>query len=275
VGQRLGALWVFVGACAGAAGSSAPAAGPPGTWTCKQIIDECDSMCSTGMCIQACSRQGTPEAYAQHEALIACASANYCTENTCVAARCPSELGACQGVAAQPPPPPPPPQPPPQPEKPQPEKPQPEKPQPEKPQPEKPQPEKPAVKLELATTTGEWTFGSATAIGDDKTPTGVPLPGTGDGGRLQLAGDGRFERASSTQTKKGKCITSELDYSTGAWKIRGDTVVLYEKRAVHLSRDSCDKKKKVREDDIPAKEVLLRADASGHLVLGDETYRKK
>jgi hypothetical protein len=69
--------------------------GPPGTWTCRQIIEHCDSTCGTGICLNACTNQGNPTGAQLHAALIQCAAANRCFDNNCTRALCGPQVDAC------------------------------------------------------------------------------------------------------------------------------------------------------------------------------------
>ena|SRR5688572_22813121 len=77
-----------------------PAPEGGGTLTCKEIVETCDASCSDPLCLHRCSPQGTPEARAQHDALLECGERASCTDETCMRANCPTELNACVGAEA-------------------------------------------------------------------------------------------------------------------------------------------------------------------------------
>lgn len=283
--MRILAVAVVVVGC----GSSTPQVdqpGPPGTWTCKQIVESCDSMCRTGMCLQACSNQGSQDGGALHAALIQCAAANRCYDDGCTRARCGPQVDACVSdngglppIAStngpHPPPPhderelaPPPPPPPPHDEHVE-----------QKPPPQDPPPD--ATALTVAAVTGEWSYGSKTAIGAPDPKTGGRKPGTGSGGTLRLTSDGRFERATNVEAMAGKCKTSDFHYAVGAWKLDGTTLVLSVKQAVVSARNSCDKSKNSDREDVAKDEhrAIRMPDAKELAVTDDagelQSYRKK
>jgi hypothetical protein len=72
-----------------------------GPMTCKQLVEDCDSQCSDPLCIHRYSPQGTPEARAQHDALIECGERASCTDEACMRTNCPTELTACVGPEEQ------------------------------------------------------------------------------------------------------------------------------------------------------------------------------
>jgi len=74
-------------------------AAPPtgGTATCRSIVEDCDSQCTTPFCLRDCTSRGTPEAQQQHNALLDCAQRNACTDEPCIRTNCPSESAACEG----------------------------------------------------------------------------------------------------------------------------------------------------------------------------------
>ena len=258
--------------------------GPPGTWTCHQIIESCDSMCRTGLCLQACSNEGSQEGGALHAALIQCAAANRCYDEGCTRARCGAESDACLAdngglppiattSGPQPPPPPdpregPPPPPPP----------------PHEPIIEK-HDDKPPPPAEAAPTaaaiTGDWSYGAKTAIGAPDPKTGARRPGTGSGGTLRLTSDGRFERATNVEAKQGACTTEELHFAMGAWKLEGATLVLSVKQANASFRDSCHKAKDYdREDAAKDERRAIRMTDPKELEITDDagelqSYRKR
>src|SRR6185312_4799720 len=182
--------------------------GPPGTWTCHQIVESCDSMCRTGMCLQACSNQGSQEGGALHAALIQCAAANRCYDDGCTRALCGPQTDACLADNGGLPPiattsgpqPPPPhddremtaPPPPPHDDREAP-------PHDTKTETAAPPPHDDGPALTMAAVTGEWSYGAKTAVGAPDPKTGARKPGTGSGGTLRLNSDGRFERATNVE----------------------------------------------------------------------------
>jgi len=68
-----------------------------GTLTCKELVETCDASCSDPLCLHRCSPQGTPDARAQHDALLECGERASCTDEACMRASCPTELAACVG----------------------------------------------------------------------------------------------------------------------------------------------------------------------------------
>jgi hypothetical protein len=223
--------------------------GPPGTWTCKQVVESCDNTCMSGMCLNACTRQGDPEAQRLHAALLDCAARNRCYDNNCTRALCGAEVQLCvtqgQPQPAQPPEPPQPPHPmqPPLPGDRDNDRP-PQHLPPEPPHPPVADPPHPVrTAPTLAEVTGAWSFGAKTAVGAIDSKTGARKPGTGAGGVLHLEGDGRFERATAKEHSDGKCKIIDFTYAVGAWKLDGSTLVLSEKQAAASQRDSCHKTK--------------------------------
>jgi hypothetical protein len=283
-----------------ACGANSPHEGPsnpPGTWTCRQIIESCDSMCRTGMCLQACSNEGSQEGGALHAELIQCAAANRCYDDGCTRARCGPQSDACLAdngglppIAStsgpQPPPPhddreanalPPPPPPPPHDDR-------------ETVQQPPPHDDKTSDKtsdkaegpaLTVAAVTGEWSYGAKTAVGAPDPKTGARKPGTGSGGTLRLNSDGRFERATNVEAKQGACKTEDFHYAVGAWKLDGATLVLAVKQAEASFRDSCHKAKDFDREDATKDErrPIRMADPKELEVTDDagelQSYRKK
>lgn len=252
--MRLAAM-VLIVAC-GASTPPRDQPGPPGTWTCKQIVESCDSMCRTGMCLSVCSNQGSQEGGSQHAAMIQCAAANRCYDDGCTRARCPSQVDACLGdgmpvLEARGGP----------------------QSQLQPPHDQAPpfvpvetitvgphrddlpqEPPKSEIAAPTSTAlTGDWSYGAKTAIGAPDLKTGARKPGTGSGGMLHLASDGRFERAINVEATAGTCKTETLAYAVGAWKLDGATLVLSIKQASSAFRDSCHKAKDFAHDD-PAKD---------------------
>lgn len=68
-----------------------------GTATCREIVENCDRNCTDPFCVRNCTGQGTPEAQAQHTAVVDCAQRNACTDETCIQANCASEAATCEG----------------------------------------------------------------------------------------------------------------------------------------------------------------------------------
>jgi len=285
VAPRTCVVVVVVAAC-NASSPQPNQPGPPGTWTCKQIVESCDSMCRTGMCLQACSNEGSQDGGSLHAALIQCAAANRCYDDGCTRARCGPQVDACLSdngglppiattSGPHPPPPhddregPPPPPPPPHDEHVE-----------QKQQP--PPDDKVDVPAPTATAiTGEWSYGAKTAIGSADPKTGARKPGTGSGGVLRLTGDGRFERATNVEASSGKCKTSDFHYAVGAWKLDGATLVLSVKQAEVSFRDSCNKTKNFDREDVAKDEhrAIRMSDAKELAVTDDagelQSYRKK
>lgn len=284
-----------IGFAAGACVSNPPpqnAPGPAGTWTCKQIVESCDNTCMSGMCLDACSRMGDPEAQRLHAALLGCAAANRCYDNNCTRALCGMQVDQCvnQGKPQEPPPMQPPlptttptPTQPPLPtdrDRPPPKLP-PEPPQPPvaDTHPAPPPPSRPAPTS--ADITGEWSFGAKTAVGEIDPKSGARKPGTGAGGVMHLDSDGRFERATAKERSEGKCKIIDFSYAVGAWKLTNTTLVLSEKQAAVALRDSCHKAKNFdradtakddrREVHMNDKRELEVSDDSGDVV----TYHRK
>ena len=78
-------------------GGSSSQPTPGGTATCRTIVTDCDSQCTTPFCLRDCTARGTPEAQQQHNALLDCAQRNACTDEPCIRTNCPSESAACEG----------------------------------------------------------------------------------------------------------------------------------------------------------------------------------
>jgi len=74
---------------------TAPAGG--GTLTCRQIVETCDRECTDPLCVRQCGDQGTPEAAAQHNAVVECAQRNGCADEPCIRQNCGPEADTCQG----------------------------------------------------------------------------------------------------------------------------------------------------------------------------------
>ena len=75
----------------------APEPDGTGVLSCREIVEQCDSTCSDPFCLAQCSNQGTPEGAAQHQALLDCGQRSGCTDQACMEASCPGEIGACMG----------------------------------------------------------------------------------------------------------------------------------------------------------------------------------
>ena len=287
--------------------------GPPGTWTCKQVVESCDSQCSTGICLNACTNQGSPEGARLHAQLIQCAAANRCVDDNCTRAVCNGEVRACVADAGGMPPLPPPrdpnqpdpnqdpnarPDPNPRPDptpRPNPDpRPDPNphpRPDPNahpNPHPDphpdpnpRPDPHPTGKAPTTAEVTGDWSYGTKSVLGTPDKKSGAPRPGTGAGGELHLSSDGRFERATSVEATQGKCKTLTFGYAIGAWKLDGSTLVLNEKQTFASFRDSCDKAKNFDREDTPKTDRReVRMNDKHDLEVTDDTgdlqsYRKK
>ena len=247
-------------------------------------------MCRTGMCLQACSNEGSQEGGSLHAALIQCAAANRCYDDGCTKALCGPQVDACLSdngglppiaTTSGPQPPPPhddrevsPPPPPPHGDPPPPHG------DPPPPHDDKPAPtDGPAPTM--ATVTGEWSYGAKTAVGAPDPKTGARRPGSGSGGTLRLNSDGRFERATNVETKQGACKTDDFHYAVGAWKLDGATLVLSVKQAEASFRDSCHKAKNYdREDAAKDEHRAIRTTDPKELEVTDDagelqSYRKR
>jgi len=66
-----------------------------GTWTCKQIVEDCDKACTSPACLDECTAHGTPDAQAEHNAAISCGQKNFCMNEDCMRASCQAEMDAC------------------------------------------------------------------------------------------------------------------------------------------------------------------------------------
>lgn len=78
----------------------APEPDGTGQLSCREIVEQCDSTCSDPFCLAQCSNQGTPDGAAQHQALLDCGQRSGCTDQACMEASCPGEIGACMGEPA-------------------------------------------------------------------------------------------------------------------------------------------------------------------------------
>ena len=90
---------VVAAGCVSRAKEAIVGSGPEGggTLTCKEIVEQCDANCSDPLCLHRCSPQGTPEARAQHDALLSCGERAGCTDEECMRTSCPNELATCVG----------------------------------------------------------------------------------------------------------------------------------------------------------------------------------
>ena len=98
MGIRGIAAVALVGACVVyIPGTSRPAVTSGGTWTCRQIAEQCDSSCQSPSCLDECTGRGTPEAQQQHNAVVSCGQRNFCTDENCMRANCANEMQICSG----------------------------------------------------------------------------------------------------------------------------------------------------------------------------------
>jgi hypothetical protein len=85
----------------GCINQAARAVNPPpeggGTLTCREIVETCDSGCSTPFCLHGCTNQGTTEAAPQHQALLDCGQSAGCTDQACMETNCPTQIETCMG----------------------------------------------------------------------------------------------------------------------------------------------------------------------------------
>ncbi|MFT3691737.1 MAG: hypothetical protein QM831_01265 [Kofleriaceae bacterium] len=79
--------------------SSGDGSGSGGGLTCAQIVETCDASCTQPLCLHGCTRNGTPEAQQQHDALLSCGEQHGCTDEDCIRTQCPNEVAACQASA--------------------------------------------------------------------------------------------------------------------------------------------------------------------------------
>lgn len=86
-------------------GVSRPEVTEGGTWTCQQIVEQCDTACESPSCLDDCTAHGTPAAQEQHNTVVSCGQRNFCTDEDCMRANCTSEMHACAPEAIAPPPP--------------------------------------------------------------------------------------------------------------------------------------------------------------------------
>jgi hypothetical protein len=98
----LGAL--AVGCIKNVPGASRPeVADNGGTWTCAQIVDQCDRDCNSIACLDQCTARGTVEAQQQHNAVVSCGQHSFCTNEDCMRANCAAEMQTCAGDQQVPP----------------------------------------------------------------------------------------------------------------------------------------------------------------------------
>jgi hypothetical protein len=74
------------------------------TWSCQQIVEQCDNSCQAPSCLDACTARGTPDAQQQHNAVVSCGQRNFYTNEDCVRANCTNEMQGCTAEAQTPPP---------------------------------------------------------------------------------------------------------------------------------------------------------------------------
>jgi hypothetical protein len=74
-----------------------------GAFSCREIVESCDSECTDPICVNKCTEQGTREAQPQHAALVDCAQRNSCMDRNCMEANCPQEIQTCMGEPSEPP----------------------------------------------------------------------------------------------------------------------------------------------------------------------------
>ena len=68
-----------------------------GTWTCAQIVEQCDRDCSSIPCLDQCTAKGTVEAQQQHNAVVSCGQQHFCTNEDCMRQHCGDEMQTCGG----------------------------------------------------------------------------------------------------------------------------------------------------------------------------------
>ncbi len=104
MGIRLAGCCLFAVACVinmpGATPSQPQQVTAGGTWTCQQIVEQCDAQCQIPTCLDDCTARGTPEAQQQHQTVIACGKRNFCTDEACMRANCSNEMQGCGGADA-------------------------------------------------------------------------------------------------------------------------------------------------------------------------------
>jgi hypothetical protein len=107
MGIRRVAWITLLGACViNVPGASRPAVTAGGTWSCQQIVEQCDASCQDPSCLDGCTAHGTPDAQQQHNAVVSCGQRNFCTSEACMTANCSSEMQGCTAEVQPPQPPP-------------------------------------------------------------------------------------------------------------------------------------------------------------------------
>ena len=76
-------------------GASRPEVTTGGTWSCQQIVEQCDVSCQSPACLDDCTAHGTPDAQQQHNAVVSCGQRALCTDEACMRAHCSDEMTAC------------------------------------------------------------------------------------------------------------------------------------------------------------------------------------
>ena len=76
-------------------GTQRPEVTSGGTWTCAQIVEQCDNQCQAVTCLDACTANGTPDAQQQHNAVVSCGQRSLCTNEDCMRAHCNDEMQVC------------------------------------------------------------------------------------------------------------------------------------------------------------------------------------
>jgi hypothetical protein len=72
-----------------------------GTYSCREIVENCDAQCGDPICFNKCTEEGTREAQPQHAALLDCAQRNSCMDRDCMEQNCPQEIQTCMGTTAE------------------------------------------------------------------------------------------------------------------------------------------------------------------------------
>ena len=219
--------------------------GEVGTLHCAQILTDCDRMCTTPDCVEACGARGLPDAQRLHGALVACAKASGCFEQTCVMDKCGAEIEACQADEAR---------------------------EEAATAPPAAADAGPGAAPSTPSTppppglTGKWSQGSVSNTGWDG-PTSAWKPGAGSGTSMRLEPDGTFERASMLETTAGSCTTSAFSWVAGRWAVDGSTLVLRQERARFRFADGCNPGKNYENSPEPVTEsrryALLPDGATG------------
>lgn len=237
--------------------------GPTGTWTCKQIVESCDSTCRTGRCLSDCSYQGSQQGGSLHATLIQCAAANRCHEENCTRAMCGPQVDACINDNSALPP--------------------------IATRPTNVQPEQDRSAPPLVSVAPHEQADAAPPPQQDEPRVTPPKPDaltgnwsyggkTGNRGTMKLDSDGRFERAITIATA-GTCKTETTATAIGAWKLEGDQLTLSVKEARAVLHDACKKANDYDREEAATNEVhkirmaspkeLLITDAAGEL----QSYR--